>query len=53
MTTLLSGIVADAQELINQQLLLFKHELKEDMTRARKTALPVLAQGVGHGDGGR
>lgn len=43
--SLVSGIVADAQELIKQQLLLFKHELKEDVTRT-KEALPALGQGV-------
>ncbi len=44
-TTLLSGIVTDAQELINQQLQLFKHELKDDMKRAQE-GLPVLGMGV-------
>ncbi len=44
-TTLLSGIVTDAQELINQQLQLFKHELKDDMKRAQE-GLPGLGLGV-------
>jgi uncharacterized membrane protein YqjE len=44
-TSLLSGIVNDAQELIKQQLLLFKHELKDDVTRT-KEALPTLGAGV-------
>jgi uncharacterized membrane protein YqjE len=44
-TSLLSGIVTDAQELIKQQLLLFKHELKDDVTRT-KEALPTLGAGV-------
>ena len=44
-TSLVSGIVTDAQELIKQQLLLFKHELKEDVTRT-KEALPALGAGV-------
>ena len=44
-TSLLSGIVNDAQELIKQQLQLFKHELKDDMVRARE-ALPSLGVGV-------
>ena len=44
-TTLLSGIVADAQELINQQLQLFKHELKDDVKRAQE-GLPGLGLGV-------
>jgi uncharacterized membrane protein YqjE len=44
-TSLLSGIVNDAQELIKQQLLLFKHELKDDVTRT-KEALPALGAGA-------
>jgi len=44
-TSLLSGIVTDAQELIKQQLQLFKHELKDDMKRAQE-ALPSLGLGV-------
>jgi len=44
-TSLLSGIVNDAQELIKQQLQLFKHELKDDMVRAREI-LPSLGLGV-------
>ena len=44
-TSLLSGIVNDAQELIKQQLQLFKHELKDDMKRAQE-ALPSLGVGV-------
>lgn len=44
-TSLLSGIVKDAEELIKQQLLLFRHELKDDVSRARE-ALPSLGAGV-------
>jgi len=44
-TSLLSGIVTDAQELIKQQLLLFKHELKDDVVRAQEI-LPSLGVGV-------
>lgn len=44
-TSLLGDIVNDAQELIKQQLELFKHELKDDMNRARE-ALPSLGLGV-------
>jgi uncharacterized membrane protein YqjE len=44
-TSLLSGIVNDAQELIKQQLMLFRHELKDDVNRARE-ALPSLGLGV-------
>jgi len=44
-TSLLSGIVTDAQELIKQQLDLFKQELRNDMVRARD-ALPAVGLGV-------
>jgi uncharacterized membrane protein YqjE len=44
-TSLLTGIVNDAQELIKQQLQLFKHELREDMNRTRE-ALPAVGLGV-------
>jgi uncharacterized membrane protein YqjE len=44
-TSLLSGIVNDAQELIKQQLLLFRHELKDDVART-KEALPSLGAGA-------
>jgi len=44
-TSLLGGIVNDVQKLITQQLELFKHELKDDMSRARE-ALPSLGLGV-------
>lgn len=44
-TSLLSGIVNDAQELIKQQLQLFKHELKDDMKRAQE-GLPALGLGA-------
>jgi len=44
-TSLLSGIVTDAQELIKQQLQLFKHELKDDMKRAQE-GLPALGLGA-------
>jgi uncharacterized membrane protein YqjE len=45
MTSLLSGIVNDAQELIKQQLDLFKHELRDDVKRAQE-GLPSLGLGV-------
>jgi uncharacterized membrane protein YqjE len=44
-TSLLSGIVTDAQELIKQQLQLFKHELREDVKRAQ-AGLPALGVGA-------
>jgi len=48
---LLSGIVHDAQELIKQQLALFKHEIRRDIDRAKEIALsmalavPMLVMG--------
>jgi uncharacterized membrane protein YqjE len=45
-TSLVGGIVSDAQDLVKQQLQLFKHELKDDMNRARE-AMPSLGLGVG------
>jgi len=44
-TSLVGGIVNDAQELIKQQLLLFRHELKDDVNKAREV-LPSLGLGV-------
>ncbi len=44
-TSLLSGIVNDAQELIKQQLELFKHELKDDVKKAQE-GLPALGAGA-------
>src|SRR5262245_19397818 len=46
MTSLVSGIVNDAQELIKQQLAMFRAEIKEDL---RKTKQASLALGVGAG----
>jgi hypothetical protein len=45
-TGLLTGIVNDAQRLINQQLTLFEHELKKDVREA-KEGLPSLGVGLG------
>ena len=45
-TGLLTGIANDAQRLINQQLTLFKHELKKDVREA-KEGLPSLGLGLG------
>jgi len=41
-TSLVSGIVHDAQELIKQQLALFKHELKQDFERAKDVAISLV-----------
>jgi protein-S-isoprenylcysteine O-methyltransferase Ste14 len=45
-TSLVSGIVNDAQALFNHQLELFKAELKQDMEKAREGAA-VMALGAG------
>jgi hypothetical protein len=39
--SLVAGIVHDAQELIKQQLALFQHELKQDVERAKETAISL------------
>jgi len=44
---LVSGIVRDAQELISQQLALFKQEVRQDLKKAREGAgLLTLAAGA-------
>jgi uncharacterized membrane protein YqjE len=45
MTQLVSGIISDAQELLKQQLAMFRTELKEDVRRT-KQALIALVCGV-------
>jgi hypothetical protein len=45
MTHLVSGIIADAQELMKQQLALFRTEVKEDVRRT-KDALIALVCGL-------
>lgn len=39
---LLAGIVNDAQELIKQQLVLFKHEVRQDIERTKEIALSLV-----------
>lgn len=46
LTTLVKGIIDDAQELFKQQLALTKQEIKEDLRKTRDAAIP-LAVGVG------
>jgi len=46
LTSLVSGIVNDAQELMKQQLNLFKAELQADLKKTREAAVS-LAVGVG------
>jgi len=42
-TALVSGIVNDGQELLNQQLTLFKTELRQEIAKARDAALSLTA----------
>jgi len=44
-TTLVSGIIHDAQELIRQQLELLKHEVKSDLRKTRDASLLMIAGG--------
>jgi uncharacterized membrane protein len=43
MTDLLSGIVSDAEELVKQQLTLFKTEIKEEVQKTKEAALSLAA----------
>ncbi len=45
-TTLVSGIIADAQQLIQQQLAMFRQEVRDDLLKGKDAALS-LAVGVG------
>jgi len=45
-TTLVSGIIADAQQLIQQQFTMFRQEIRDDLRKAKEGALS-LAAGVG------
>lgn len=45
-TNLVSGILNDAQELFKQQVVLLKHEVKDDLRKTRDAAL-VLVIGTG------
>jgi len=46
MTTLVSGIIQDAQDLVRQQLTLFQVELKNDLRRTTAASLPLVAGAV-------
>jgi membrane protein required for beta-lactamase induction len=46
MTHLVSGIIADAQDLIKQQLALLRHELAEDLRKTKEASF-LLAWGLG------
>ena len=43
LTSLVSGIVNDAQELVKQQLQMFKAELREDAVRVKDGSIAVAA----------
>jgi len=42
MTTLVSGIVQDAQKLVGQQLKLFQVELKNDLRKTKEASVPLV-----------
>jgi hypothetical protein len=44
--TLVSGIIADTQQLIGQQLTMFRQEIRDDLRKSRDAAL-ALGVGVG------
>ena len=46
LSTLVSGIVSDAQALIKQQLTLFEVELKNDTRRTLSAIVPIVIGGV-------
>jgi len=48
LTSLVSGIVDDAQRLMSQQLKLFRAEIQQDMARTREASF-LLAFGLGVG----
>lgn len=41
-TQLVSGIIIDAKKLIKQQLALLRHEVKDDLRKAREAGLSLL-----------
>lgn len=43
LTQLVSGIIGDAQELMRQQLAMFRTELKEDVRRTKQTLVAMVA----------
>jgi hypothetical protein len=46
LTTLVSGIIQDGQELIKQQLQLFLVELKGDLKRTKDASIPLIIGGL-------
>jgi len=45
-TNLVKGIIDDVQDLTKQQFALLKQEIKEDMSKTQKAAMPMLVGGV-------
>jgi len=52
LTSLVSGIIQDGQDLIRQQLHLFQVELKNDLKRTSHATIPLIIGGVLAGMGG-
>jgi hypothetical protein len=50
-TGLVTGIVHDVQQLLQQQLALFKHEIKENLQRSKEAAV-LMGLGIGIGSVG-
>jgi len=42
MTTLVTGIVSDVQELVKQQLALFRAEVTSDFRKTKEAAIPII-----------
>jgi N-acetylmuramic acid 6-phosphate (MurNAc-6-P) etherase len=42
MTQLISGIITDAQELVRQQVAMFRTELKQDVRRTKQTLVALV-----------
>src|SRR5262249_13935562 len=45
-TSLVSGIMQDAQDLVNQQLNLFQVEMKNDLRRSATASMPIFAGAI-------
>jgi hypothetical protein len=45
-TSLVKGIISDAQDLIGQQMALFRHEIKDDFRKTKEIALATLGGAV-------
>ena len=46
MTALVAGAIDDVQELLKQQLALFKHEVRQDVRKARDASISLAFGGV-------